>query len=106
MRATVRAGTSRVTTLFAPSTALSPIVTPGRSTTFWPSHAPRPIVMFSADGDTDKIREAVRAGVSAYVVGGLAAERVQPILDVAIARLSPCLPRRASASVIFAYASS
>ena len=48
--------------------------------------APRPIVMFSADGNADKIREAVRAGVSAYVVNGLAAERVQPILDVAIAR--------------------
>ncbi len=47
---------------------------------------PRPIVMFSADGNTEKIREAVRAGVSAYVVDGLAAQRVQPILDVAIAR--------------------
>ena len=47
---------------------------------------PRPIVMFSADGNTEKIREAVRAGVSAYVVDGLAAQRVQPILDVAMAR--------------------
>ena len=47
---------------------------------------PRPIVMFSADGNTEKIREAVRAGVSAYVVDGLAVQRVQPILDVAIAR--------------------
>ena len=47
---------------------------------------PRPIVMFSADGNTEKIREAVRAGVSAYVVDGLAAQRVRPILDVAIAR--------------------
>ncbi len=47
---------------------------------------PRPIVMFSADGDAEKIREAVRAGVSAYVVDGLAAQRVQPILDVAMAR--------------------
>ncbi|MBI3528194.1 MAG: ANTAR domain-containing protein [Betaproteobacteria bacterium] len=48
--------------------------------------APRPIVMFSADGNMEKIREAVRAGVSAYVVDGLSAERVQPIIDVAIAR--------------------
>ena len=47
---------------------------------------PRPIVMFSADGNTEKIREAVRAGVSAYVVDGLAAQRVRSILDVAIAR--------------------
>jgi len=47
---------------------------------------PRPIVMFSADGDADKIREAVRAGVSAYIVNGLAAERIEPIIRVAIAR--------------------
>ncbi|SRR5581483_642601 len=48
--------------------------------------APRPVVMFSADGDSAKIREAVRAGVSAYIVDGLSAARVQPIIDVAIAR--------------------
>ena len=49
---------------------------------------PRPIVMFSGDRDSDKIREAVRAGVSAYVVDGLSEQRIQPILDVAIARFS------------------
>ena len=48
--------------------------------------APRPIVMFSADNNSEKIREAVRAGVSAYVVDGLAPSRVQPIIDVAIER--------------------
>ena len=48
--------------------------------------APRPIVMFSADNDSEKIREAVRAGVNAYVVDGLAPSRVQPIIDVAVAR--------------------
>lgn len=48
--------------------------------------APRPVVMFTRDGDNRKIREAVRAGVSAYVVDGLAADRVRPIIDVAIAR--------------------
>lgn len=47
---------------------------------------PRPIVMFSHDGDTEKIRSATRAGVSAYVVGGLESERIRPILDAAIAR--------------------
>ncbi len=47
---------------------------------------PRPIVMFSADGDAEKIRQAVRAGVSAYVVNGLSAERLDPIIQVAIAR--------------------
>ena len=48
--------------------------------------APRPIVMFSSDRGSDKIREAVLAGVSAYIVDGLAAERVKPIIEVAIAR--------------------
>jgi response regulator NasT len=47
---------------------------------------PRPIVMFSSDGGTDSIREAVRAGVSAYIVDGLAAGRVKGIVDVAVAR--------------------
>jgi response regulator NasT len=48
--------------------------------------APRPVVMFTNDSDHRKIREAVHAGVSAYVVDGLAAERVKPIIDVAVAR--------------------
>ena len=47
---------------------------------------PRPIVMFSSDSGSDTIREAVQAGVSAYIVDGLAAERVKPIIEVAIAR--------------------
>lgn len=61
--------------------------------------APRPIVMFSADNDTEKIREAVRAGVSAYVVDGLAAERVQPIIDVAIARFEELQALRAELEI-------
>lgn len=48
--------------------------------------AQRPIVMFTNDQDTDTARAAVRAGVSAYVVAGLAPERLRPILDVALAR--------------------
>jgi two-component system, response regulator / RNA-binding antiterminator len=47
---------------------------------------PRPIVLFTQDGDRATIQAAVRAGVSAYVVGGMSAERVRPILDVAMAR--------------------
>jgi two-component system, response regulator / RNA-binding antiterminator len=47
---------------------------------------PRPIVMFTRDARGDSIREAVRAGVSAYIVDGFAPERVAPILDAAIAR--------------------
>jgi response regulator NasT len=45
---------------------------------------PRPIVMFSDDRASETIRQAVRAGVTAYIVDGLAASRVEPILSVAV----------------------
>jgi two-component system, response regulator / RNA-binding antiterminator len=48
--------------------------------------APKPVVMFASDASSDAIRNAVRAGVSAYVVDGLAPERLQPILRVAVER--------------------
>ena len=47
---------------------------------------PKPIVMFANKTDSDTIQRAVKAGVSAYIVDGLNAERVQPIMEVAIAR--------------------
>ncbi len=47
---------------------------------------PRPVVLFAAHSDSDTIRRAIRAGVSAYVVDGMTASRLQPVLDVAIAR--------------------
>ena len=47
---------------------------------------PRPIVMFSSDAAPDSIRDAVLAGVSAYVVDGLDAARVKSIIEVAVAR--------------------
>lgn len=50
--------------------------------------APRPVLMFSADGNQSRIREAVEAGVTAYSVEGLAAERLAPILEVALARFA------------------
>ena len=46
----------------------------------------RPIVMFSGDEDTAYLRKAVAAGVSAYVAVGTPAERIKPVLDVAMAR--------------------
>lgn len=49
---------------------------------------PHPIVMFSGDRSSETIREAIRAGVSAYVVDGLSEERLQPILQVAVARFA------------------
>lgn len=49
---------------------------------------PRPIVMFADDAWQDAIRDAVRAGVSAYVVDGLDPARVKSIVDVACARFA------------------
>jgi response regulator NasT len=49
-------------------------------------HTPRPVVMFASDSAPETIREAVRAGVSAYVVDGLDPDRVRAIIDVAVAR--------------------
>ena len=48
--------------------------------------ARRPIVLFTEDNDTTNVRDAIAAGVTAYVVAGLAADRVKPVLDVALAR--------------------
>lgn len=55
---------------------------------------PRPIVMFTQDRDGTMIREALKAGVSAYVVDGLAAERIRPILEVAVVRFEQSLALR------------
>ena len=49
---------------------------------------PHPIVMFSGDRSSETIREAIRAGVSAYVVDGLSEARLLPILEVAVARFA------------------
>ena len=49
-------------------------------------HDPRPVVMFTHDGDKEKIKTATRAGVCAYVVGTISSERLTPVIDAAIAR--------------------
>ena len=47
---------------------------------------PRPIVMFTERSDQISINEAVKAGVSAYVVDGMNPGRLNAIMEVAIAR--------------------
>jgi len=47
---------------------------------------PKPIVMFVEDGDGGLAKEAVRAGVSAYIVDGLSSSRILPVIEVAIER--------------------
>lgn len=47
---------------------------------------PKPIILFSDQRDPAFIRQAVRAGVSAYVVDGLSRDRIMPIVEVAMER--------------------
>jgi response regulator NasT len=47
---------------------------------------PRPVVMFTDDDSEATIRQAIRAGVTSYVVDGIAPEHIRPIVQVALAR--------------------
>ncbi|WP_454709936.1 ANTAR domain-containing response regulator [Cupriavidus nantongensis] len=49
-------------------------------------HAPRPIVLFTDNDDSQRIKAALSAGITAYIVDGLRADRVKTVLDVAYAR--------------------
>ena len=49
---------------------------------------PRPIALFADRSDPATIAAAMEAGVSAYVVKGLAQDRVQPVVDVAVAHFN------------------
>jgi response regulator NasT len=73
-----------------PDVIIMDMAAPGRdaleSLAYVQSRLPRPIIMFSQDDDSATIRRAVQAGVSAYVVDGLQAKRVRPIVEAAIAR--------------------
>lgn len=46
----------------------------------------RPIAMFVDESDDDAIAASIDAGVSAYVVDGLAVKRIKPVLDLAVHR--------------------
>ncbi len=50
------------------------------------SQSPRPVVVFTEDDRDDPMRQAMAAGVSAYVVAGLQPQRLASVLRVAIAR--------------------
>lgn len=46
----------------------------------------RPIAMFVDESDDESIAASVDAGVSAYVVDGLASRRIKPLLDLTLRR--------------------
>lgn len=48
----------------------------------------RPIAMFVDESDAESIAASVEAGVSAYVVDGMAAHRIRPLLDLAVRRFN------------------
>lgn len=50
------------------------------------AHCPRPVVVFSEDAAPTPMLDALKAGVSAYVIAGLHPSRLLPVLQVAIAR--------------------
>ena len=51
-------------------------------------HGRRPIVLFTEDDAPASMEAAMAAGVSAYIVAGLQAERIEPVLNVALARFT------------------
>ena len=54
----------------------------------------RPVAMFVDKSDDALTSAAIEAGVSAYVVDGMRADRVKPVLDAAIARFRMFLRMR------------
>ncbi|WP_378944116.1 ANTAR domain-containing response regulator [Paracoccus sp. R86501] len=48
----------------------------------------RPVALFVDQSDDNLTRIAIEAGVSAYVVDGLRADRLKPIIDAAVARFN------------------
>lgn len=48
----------------------------------------RPVALFVDQSDAGLTKIAIEAGVSAYVVDGLRADRLKPILDAAVARFT------------------
>jgi len=59
---------------------------------------PRPIVMFTDEQNPDVMRQAIQSGVSAYIVEGIQAQRLKPILDVAMVRFESDQALRAQLS--------
>ncbi len=52
------------------------------------ARSPRPVVVFAEDDADDPLRQAMAAGVSAYVVAGLQPGRLAAVLRVAVARFA------------------
>jgi response regulator NasT len=75
---------------FAPDVIVVACDSPGRDTlerlAESAAASPRPVVMFVERSEPGLAEAAVRAGVAAYVVAGLAPGRVRAVIEVAISR--------------------
>jgi len=47
---------------------------------------PKPVVLFAEKGEGPVVNAVVKAGVSAFVIDGLTARRIKPVMDLAMAR--------------------
>jgi len=83
-------GLSRKIAAFLPDIVLIDIDNPTRDTleelTLASGPLERPVAMFVSSAAGGLARDAIEAGVSAYVVDGLQPERLKPVMDTAIAR--------------------
>ena len=50
--------------------------------------SPRPVLVFTQDGDADHIVRATEAGMHAYVINGYGAQRLRPLMQLAQARFA------------------
>ena len=83
-------GLARSVAEMNPDIVLVDITNPSRDVieelTLASSPLERPVAMFVDRSDDSITKAAIEAGVSAYVVDGLRADRIQPVMDAAIAR--------------------
>lgn len=83
-------GLARKIAMHAPDIVLIDIDNPSRDTmeelTIASGPLERPVAMFVSGAAGGLAKTAIEAGVSAYVVDGLAPERLRPVIDTAIAR--------------------
>lgn len=83
-------GLARQIAARAPDIVLIDIDNPSRDTleelTLASGPLERPVAMFVSGAAGGLAKQAIEAGVSAYVVDGLQPERLKPVLDAAIAR--------------------
>jgi response regulator NasT len=83
-------GLARKLAEFAPDVVLIDLENPSRDVleelTLAAGPKERPVAMFVDRSEDQVMRDAIEAGVSAYVVDGLKRERIRPVLNAAIAR--------------------